>query len=88
MKLLYKLDVTEDSRVTARPCDYLKSLPVEQQITAVTEILNRAESEVRNNTGPQTHVAGIGVATAREFLQKLEKICIAHLRRQQQPDRR
>jgi len=74
MKLRFNLDVTEDRHVTARPSDYLKSLPVDQQISAVTEFLNRAENEVRINTDPQARAeTGIGVATAREFLQKLEK---------------
>ena len=73
MKLLFNLDVIDGNRVKARPSDYLKSLPVDQQITAVTEFLDWAESEVRNSENPQARAeAEIGVATAREFLQKLK----------------
>ena len=73
MKLLFNLDVIDGNRVKARPSDYLKSLPVDQQITAVTEFLDWAESEVRNSKNPQARAeAEIGVATAREFLQKLQ----------------
>ena len=73
MKLLFNLDVIEGNRVKARPSDYLKSLPVDQQITAVTEFLDWAEGEVRNSENPQARAeAEIGVATAREYLQKLE----------------
>ena len=35
MKLLFNLDVIEGNKVRARPSDYLKSLPGEQQITEV-----------------------------------------------------
>jgi hypothetical protein len=73
MKLLFNLDVIDGNRVKARPSEYLKSLPVEQQITAVTEFLDWAESEARNSENPQARAeAEIGVATAMEFLQKLE----------------
>jgi hypothetical protein len=73
MKLLFNLDVIEGNRVRARPSDYLKSLPVDQQLTAVTEFLDWAEGEVRNSENPQARAeAEIGVATAREFLQQLE----------------
>ena len=73
MKLLFNLDVIEGNRVKARPSDYLKSLPVDQQITAVAEFLDWAENEVRNSEDPQARAeAEIGVATAREFLQKQE----------------
>ena len=73
MKLLFNLDVIDGNRVKARPSDYLKSLPVDQQITAVTEFLDWAESEARNSENPQARAeAEIGVATAMEFLQKLE----------------
>ena len=75
MKLLFNLDVIDGNRVKARPSDYLKSLPVDQQITAVTEFLDWAESEVRNSENPQARAeAEIGVATAREFLQKLQAV--------------
>ena len=73
MKLLFNRDVIDGNRVKARPSEYLKSLPVEQQITAVTEFLDWAESEARNSENPQARAeAEIGVATARDFLQKLE----------------
>ena len=73
MKLLFNLEVLEGKRVKASPSEYLQSLPVDQQITAVTEFLGWAENEVANNTDPQARAeAGIGVATATEFLQKLE----------------
>ncbi len=73
MKLLFNLDVIDGNRVKARPSDYLKSLPVDQQITAVTEFLDWAENEVCSSENPQARAeAEIGVATAREFLQQLE----------------
>ena len=73
MKLLFNLEVIEGNRVKARPSDYLKSLPVDEQIMAVTEFLNWAEIEVASSKDPQALAeAEIGVATAREFLQKLE----------------
>jgi hypothetical protein len=73
MKLLFNLDVIEGKRVRARPSDYLKSLPVARQIEAVTEFLNRAGNELRNTADPKTRAeAEIGVATATEFLQKLD----------------
>ena len=43
MKLLFNLEVTEGNRVKARPSDYLKSLAVNEQITAVTEFLQKLE---------------------------------------------
>ena len=73
MKLLFNLDVIEGNRIKARPSDYLKSLPVDQQMTAVTKFLDWAENEVRNSDNPQARAeAEIGVATAREFLHRLE----------------
>ena len=73
MKLLFNLEVIEGNRVKARPSDYLKSLPVDEQVMAVTEFLNWAEIEVASSKDPQARAeAEIGVATAREFLQKLE----------------
>lgn len=73
MKLLFNLEVIEGNRVKARPSDYLKSLPVDEQITAVTEFLNWAENEVASSKDPQARAeAEIGVATATEFLQRLE----------------
>ena len=73
MKLLFNLEVIEGNRIKASPSDYLQSLPVDQQITAVTEFLGWAENEARNNENLQARAeAEIGIATAREFLQKLE----------------
>lgn len=73
MKLLFNLEVIEGNRVKARPSDHLKSLPVNEQITAVTEFLNWAENEANNSEDPQARAeAEIGVATATEFLQKLQ----------------
>jgi hypothetical protein len=73
MKLLFNLEVIEGKRIKASPSDYLKSFPRDQQITAVREFLDWAENEVASSEDPQARVeAGIGVATATEFLQKLE----------------
>jgi len=74
MKLLFNLEVIEGNRVRARPSDYLKSLPISEQITAVTEFLHWAEQETRDNKDSQARAeAEIGVATATEYLQKLEQ---------------
>ena len=74
MKLLFNLEVVEGNRVKARPSDYLQSLAVNEQITAVTEFLHWAEKEARDNEDLQARAeAEIGVATATEFLQKLEQ---------------
>jgi hypothetical protein len=71
MKLLCNLVVTEDNPASARPSDCLESLPHDQQITAVTEFLNRAGNGVRNNQDPQARAeAGIGVVTATGFFTK------------------
>ena len=71
MKLLFNLEVVEGNRVRARPSDYLKSLTAVQQIEAVTEFLAWAEAEARDNQDPQARAeAEIGIATAREFLDK------------------
>ncbi len=73
MKLLFNLDVTGDKRIKARPSEYLQSLPVEQQLAAVTEFLEWAETAARDSQDPQARAeAEIGVATAREFLDKLQ----------------
>ena len=73
MKLLFNLDVIEGNRVRARPSDYLKSLPTEQQITEVQEFLQWAENAAQNDPDQQARAeAEIGVATAREFLDKLQ----------------
>jgi hypothetical protein len=74
MKLLFNLDVIEGNRVKARPSDYLKSLPAEQQITAVEEFLQWAENAAKNDPDQQARAeAEIGIATAKEFLDKLQK---------------
>jgi hypothetical protein len=74
MKLLFNLEVVEGNRVKARPSDYLKLLPVNEQITSVTEFLHWAEKEAHDNEDLQARAeAEIGVATATEFLQKLEQ---------------
>jgi hypothetical protein len=58
----------------ARPSDYLNSLAVNEKITAVSEFLHWAEKQTRDNEDLQARVeAEIGVATATEFLQKLEQ---------------
>ena len=74
MKLLFNLDVDKNNRVRARPSDYLQSLTRSRQIEEVTEFLHWAEGEAENNTEPRARAeAEIGVATAREFLAKLEQ---------------
>ena len=73
MKLLFNLDVVAGNRVRARPSDYLRSLPRDQQITAVTEFLRWAEQTAAEDSDPQARAeAEIGIATAREFLQTLQ----------------
>jgi hypothetical protein len=49
MKLLFNPDVIVGNRLKARPGDRLESLPFDQQLAAVTEILDSAENEVHNN---------------------------------------
>jgi hypothetical protein len=74
MKLLFNLDVTEGNCVKARPGDYLQSLPVDRQIAEVTESLHRAESAAASGKGLEARAAAeIGVATAREYLARLEQ---------------
>jgi hypothetical protein len=73
MKLLFNLEVVAGNRVRARPSDYLRSLPHDEQIRAVSEFLLWAESEAAGNGNPQARAeAEIGIATAREFLQTLQ----------------
>ena len=73
MKLLFNLEVIEGNRVKARPSDYLKSLSAEQQITAVEEFLQWAENAAKNDPDQQARAeAEIGIATAKEFLDKLQ----------------
>ena len=73
MKLLFNLEVVEGKRIRARPSDYLQSLPPAEQITAVSEFLQWAEHEAANSSSPQARAeAEIGIATAREFLQRLQ----------------
>jgi len=77
MKLLFNLDVIEGNRVKARPSDYLQSLPVDRQIAEVTEFLHWAESEAASGRDLQARAeAEIGIATAREYLAKLEQPAI------------
>ena len=75
MRLLFNLEVLEGNRVRARPSDYLQSLPRDRQIDEVREFLDWAEATVADSTTePQARAeAEIGVATAREFLAKLEQ---------------
>lgn len=71
MKLLFNLEVVEGKRIKARPSDYLKSLAADEQRAAVTEFLDWAQAEVRDNPDPQARAeAEIGIATAREFLDR------------------
>ena len=73
MKLLFNLDVIEGNRIKARPSDYLKSLPADQQIAAMEEFLQWAEDAAQNDPDPKARAeAGIGVVTAREFLDTLK----------------
>ena len=73
MKLLFNIDVIEGNRVKARPSDYLKSLPAEQQISEVEEFLEWAENAVQNDPDQTARAeAEIGVATAKEFLNKMK----------------
>ena len=74
MKLLFNLDVIEGNRISARPSDYLQSLSADQQIVEVTRFLRWAESEAASGKDPKARAeAEIGVATAREYLEKLEQ---------------
>jgi hypothetical protein len=71
LKLLFNLEVLEGKRIKARPSDYLKSLPAQQQLSEVREFLQWAETEARENSDPAARAeAEIGVATASEFLDK------------------
>jgi hypothetical protein len=71
MKLLFNLEVIEGNRVSACPSVYLLSLTADAQRLAVTEFLDWAKTEARDNTDPQARAeAGIGIATAQEFLDK------------------
>ena len=73
MKLLFNLDVIEGNRVRARPSEYLLSMPVEQQMRAVSEFLQWAEQEAQSNPDLKARAeAEIGIATAREYLDKLQ----------------
>ena len=74
MKLLFNLDIDGKNRVRARPSAYLQSLSRNRQIEEVTAFLHWAEGEADSNTDPRARAeAEIGVATAREFLAKLEQ---------------
>jgi hypothetical protein len=71
VKLLFNLEVVEGNRIKAQPSDYLKSLPVEQQLGEVREFLQWAETEARENPDQTARAeAEIGIATATEFLEK------------------
>jgi len=71
MKLLFNLEVVQGKRVRARPGDYLQSLPPAEQVTVVSEFLQWAGHEAANDSRPQARAeAEIGIATAREFLQR------------------
>ncbi len=73
MKLLFNLDVIEGNRVKARPSDYLRSLPADRQMAEVQEFLQWAENAAQNDPDQKARAeAEIGVATAREFLDKLQ----------------
>ena len=73
MELLFNLEVTEDKRFRARPSEYLQSLSPDEQRAAVEEFLHWAEAEARDNPDPRARAeAEIGIATAREFLHKLQ----------------
>ena len=72
MKLLLDLDVVAGNRLRARPGDYLRSLPHAGQVAVVSEFLHLADKTRAEAVDPQARAeAGIGIATAREFLQKL-----------------
>jgi hypothetical protein len=75
MRLLFNLEVLEDNRVRARPSDYLQSLPRDRQLNEVKEFLQWAEATVADSaTEPRARAeAEIGLATAREFLAKLQQ---------------
>lgn len=71
MKLLFNLDVVDGNRIKARPSDYLQSLPREQQLAEVRAFLQWAENEARENPDLSARAeAEIGIATAREFLDR------------------
>ena len=71
MKLLFNLEIIEGNRIKARPSDYLKSLTADEQRAAVSEFLEWAQAEVRDNPDAQARAeAEIGIATAQEFLDK------------------
>lgn len=74
MKLLFNMEVIEGNRVRARPSEYLQSLSPDEQQAAVSEFLDWARQEARDNQDPQARAeAQIGIATATEYLNKLEQ---------------
>jgi hypothetical protein len=74
MKLLFNLEVIEGNRIRARPSDYLNALEPQEQLAAVREFLAWAEREAADNTDPRARAeAEIGIATARQFLDRLER---------------
>jgi hypothetical protein len=74
MKLLFNLEVIEGKRIKAQPSTYLKSLPRSRQIAEVSEFLEWAQREARGNSDLTARAeAEIGIATAREFLDRLDQ---------------
>jgi len=72
MKLLFNLDVIEGNRIKAQPSEYLRSLPRDRQVAEVTGFLRWAQAEARDNPDLTARAeAEIGIATAREFLERL-----------------
>ena len=71
-KLLFNLEVIEGKRIRAHPGAWLRSLPQDRQRAEVTAFLAWAEREIRGCGTPQARAeAEIGIATAREFLERL-----------------
>jgi hypothetical protein len=74
MKLLFNLEVIDGKRIKAQPSTYLNSLPRDRQIAEVSEFLEWAQREARENGDLTARAeAEIGIATAREFLDRLDR---------------
>lgn len=72
MKLLFNLEVVPGRRVGARPGDYLRSLPHDAQVAALSEFLRGSERTARESDDARMRAeAGIGIATVGEHLQTL-----------------
>lgn len=70
--LLFNPEVIAGNRIRAQPGAWLRALPRDRQIAEVSAFLAWAEREVRENSAPQARAeAEVGIATAREFLDKL-----------------